>query len=70
MGLALWSTQGHPQGVPLRGVGRAHCLKQDLMDCDGFSGWGWRCGVHKGTHKGCPYGGWRGRLSEAGFAGL
>ena len=53
-GVALWGgrVQGHPQGVPLRGAGA--CLKQDLMDCDGFSGWGWRCGVHQGHPQGVP----------------
>ena len=66
MGLALWSTQGHPQGVPLRGAGA--CLKQDLMDCDGFSGWGGAVEYTRAPTRGAPTGG--GRLSEAGFDGL
>ena len=56
---------GHPQGVPLRGVARegGRGAGTHLGRLMGFS-----CGLVRGrmgTHKGCPYEGWRRRAGGA-----
>ena len=63
-----WRVRGHPQGVPLRGragwramgvVARTRAPTRDAPTGDGgLAGYGSR-GAYEGTHKGCPYGGWR-----------